>query len=269
MLCAGQLGITLPAWGSRSMQRTPALHSNDANSGDNCCHWEEYGPALRHHRDMGSDNPSWFPTADSQQQWIFAERTCWAKWVFCMFKNLPCIFFHYLAQLFYFIFFIFCFVLVFSLCTLQATAVPCLRHFTAELWVLRRTTCFCFEPAICYLYSMPTHSCSRRESKHIVPYSLSLCHSWICPIRFHPSLLLCLVIPWSSWLVTSVACCYPFLSFAECIFNCSIACFANCLYCHFSIQQPSATHLPMKAFLHCPVVLKHGRGVAVGLVELH
>lgn len=107
MLCAGQLGITLPAWGSRSMQRTPALHSNDANSGDNCCHWEEYGPALRHHRDMGSDNPSWCPTADSQQQWIFAERTCWAKWVFCMFKNLPCIFFHYLAQLFYFIFLFF------------------------------------------------------------------------------------------------------------------------------------------------------------------
>lgn len=157
---------------------------------------------------------------------------------------------------------LFCFTLFFSPCTLQATAVPCLRRFTVELWVLWRTTCFCFEPAICYLYSMPTHSCSGRDSKHIVPYSLSLCHSWICPIRFHPSLLLCLVIPGSSWLVTSVACCYPFLSFAECIFNCSIACFANCLYCHFSILQPSATHLPMKAFLHCPVVLKHGRGLA-------
>lgn len=53
-----------------------------------------------------------------------------------------------------------------------------------------RTICCCFGPAVCWFYLIPAHSCSRRESKHIITCSLSLCHLWICSIRFHPSLLL-------------------------------------------------------------------------------
>lgn len=42
-----------------------------------------------------------------------------------------------------------------------------------------RTICCCFEPAVCCFYLIPAHSCSRRESKHIITCSLSLCQLWI------------------------------------------------------------------------------------------
>lgn len=58
----------------------------------------------------------------------------------------------------------------------MAPTAFCLRNFTVNC-ILWRATYF--------LLNMLLAIFVRRNSKHTVPYALSLCHSWVCSIRFH------------------------------------------------------------------------------------
>lgn len=63
-------------------------------------------------------------------------------------------------------------------CTLQTITASSAGNFTAKLSGVKNylllfwTCCLLF-------YLIPAHSCSKRDSKHIISCSLSLCHLWI------------------------------------------------------------------------------------------
>lgn len=127
----------------------------------------------------------------------------------------------------------------------MAPTAFCLRNFTVNC-ILWRATYF--------LLNMLLAIFVRRNSKHTVPYALSLCHSWVCSIRFHSFNVL--TPPLKLLFYNFSSCCHFLSLIGERIIDCLTECFLCCFHYLFSTLQSSTTHFPWKTFLGCPAVLK-------------
>ena len=158
------------------------------------------------------------------------EGTPWARCAFFMLKNLLCIFFHYLIQLFFE-----------SMHALQRAQHPA---WGISQWTVEPST-FC---STCYLPSSLEETSNVLFPIHFltVTYGSALSDS---------TLLIYWLLPWNLFYNFS-SCCHFLSLIGECITGCLTACFPCCFHYLFSILQPCATHFPWKTFLGCPAVLK-------------